>query len=94
LPEALPIAVITRFIGWFQDFGIAVGGVIVNMLLDKAALGQDMPEFVPNRVQMQEEYMKTIWEKFDGLVRALVPLFDQEVRGCAMLGAAAQKLMS
>ena len=77
LPEALPIAVITRFIGWFQDFGIPVGGVIVNMLLDKAALGQDVPEFVRNRVQMQEEYMKSIWEKFDGSVRALVPLFDQ-----------------
>jgi len=85
LPEALPIAVISRFIGWFHDFGIPVGGVIVNMLLDKAALGQDMPEFVRNRVQMQEEYMKTIWEKFDGSVRALVPLFDQEVRGQAML---------
>jgi arsenite-transporting ATPase len=94
LPEALPIAVISRFIGWFHDFGIPVGGVIVNMLLDKGALGQEVPEFVRNRVQMQEEYMKTIWEKFDGSVRALVPLFDQEVRGCAMLGAAAQKLMS
>src|SRR5512141_2417380 len=32
LPEALPIAVITRFIGWFRDFGIPVGGVVVNML--------------------------------------------------------------
>jgi arsenite-transporting ATPase len=94
LPEALPIAVISRFIGWFQDFGIPVGGVIVNMLLDKAALGQDVPEFVRNRVQMQEEYMKTIWQKFDGSVRALVPLFDQEVRGCPMLREAAQKLMS
>ena len=27
LPEALPIAVITRFIGWFRDFGIPVGEV-------------------------------------------------------------------
>jgi arsenite/tail-anchored protein-transporting ATPase len=93
LPEALPIAVISRFIGWFQDFGIPVGGVIVNMLLDKAALGPDAPEFVRNRVQMQEEYMKSIWQKFDGSVRALVPLFDQELRGCPMLKEAAQKLM-
>src|SRR5690242_1179609 len=31
LPEALPIAVITRFIQWFHDFGIPVGGVVVNM---------------------------------------------------------------
>lgn len=94
LPEALPIAVISRFIGWFQDFGIPVGGVIVNMLLDKAALGQDIPEFVRNRIQMQDEHMKSIWEKFDGSVRALVPLFDQEVRGREMLREAAQKLMS
>jgi arsenite-transporting ATPase len=94
LAEALPIAVISRFIGWFEDFGIPVGGVIVNMLLDKAALGDDVPEFVRNRVRMQEEYLQTIWEKFNGAVRALVPLFDQEVRGCPMLRIAAQKLMA
>jgi arsenite-transporting ATPase len=93
LPEALPIAVIARFIGWFEDFGIPVGGVIVNMLLDKQALGSDSPEFVLNRVRMQEEYMKSIWQKFDGSVRALIPLFDQEVRGIPMLREAAQKLM-
>ncbi|MGE5303327.1 MAG: ArsA family ATPase [Alphaproteobacteria bacterium] len=93
LPEALPIAVISRFIGWFQDFGIPVGGVIVNMLLDKESLGAGTPEFVLNRVRMQEEYMKTIWEKFDGAVRALMPLFDQELRGVAMLRQAAQKLI-
>lgn len=94
LPEALPIAVISRFIGWFQEFGIPVGGVIVNMLLDKESLGQGAPEFVLNRVRMQEEYMKTIWEKFDGAVRALIPLFDQELRGTAMLRQAAQKLIN
>ena len=93
LPEALPIAVIARFIGWFEDFGIPVGGVIVNMLLDKEALGSDSPEFVLNRVRMQEEHMETIWQKFDGSVRALVPLFDQEVRGIAMLRQAGEKLM-
>ena len=27
LPEALPIAVITRFLKWFQDFGVPVGGI-------------------------------------------------------------------
>ncbi|HQT94906.1 MAG: hypothetical protein B7Z61_09885, partial [Acidobacteria bacterium 37-71-11] len=41
LPEALPIAVITRFIQWFRDFGIPVGGVIVNMLIDRAVVGAD-----------------------------------------------------
>jgi hypothetical protein len=47
------IAVITRFIGWFHEFGIPVGGVI-----------------------------------------AIVPLFDREVRGTEMLGAAARALFA
>lgn len=94
LPEALPIAVITRFINWFKDFGIPVGGVIVNMLLDKSLLGENPPDFVLNRVAMQQEHMKTIWEKFDGDVRALVPLLEQEVRGVPMLRRIAQFLFA
>ncbi len=84
LPEALPIAVIKRFINWFHDFGIPVGGVIVNMLIDKAQVRADSPEFVRNRVAMQDSYMAEIWRDFDN-VRALVPLFDNEVRGTAAL---------
>jgi arsenite-transporting ATPase len=94
LPEALPIAVITRFIGWFHDFGIPVGGVVVNMVLDRAALGENVPEFVLNRIAMQDDHMKTIWEKFGENVRAIVPLFDQEVHGVPMLRQTAQALFA
>jgi arsenite-transporting ATPase len=92
LPEALPIAVITRFIGWFHEFGIPVGGVVVNMVMDREALGPAAPEFVLNRLRMQDDHFRTIWEKFDGSVRAIVPLFDREVRGAEMLGEAARAL--
>jgi arsenite-transporting ATPase len=85
LPEALPIAVITRFIGWFHEFGIPVGGVIVNMLIDRSQVGADSPDFVRNRVEMQTRYMQEIWEKFDGMVRATVPLYENEVRGTPAL---------
>src|SRR5262245_1013584 len=94
LPEALPIAVITRFIGWFHEFGIPVGGVIVNMVLDREALGADLPEFVQNRLAMQAEHLRTIGEKFDGSVRAVIPLFDQDLRGVAMLDQAAAALFA
>jgi arsenite-transporting ATPase len=92
LPEALPIAVITRFIQWFRDFGIPVGGVAVNMVIDAAQAGPDAPEFVRNRVAMQREHMATIWEKFDGAVRAVVPLFETEIRGVPMLRRLAEAL--
>ena len=44
------------------------------------------PDFVKNRVAMQQEHMGTVWQKFDGMVRAIVPLFETEIRGLPMLG--------
>ena len=92
LPEALPIAVITRFIGWFHDFGIPVGGVVVNMLIDRQQVNDKSPEFVRNRVAMQAGYMEEVWEKFPGMVRALLPLYETDVRGLPTLDRMADNL--
>jgi arsenite-transporting ATPase len=93
LPEALPIAVIRRFIDWFGEFGIPVGGVVVNMLIDQDSVGEETPDFVKNRVSMQTEYMDEIWQLFPD-VRAVIPLFDTEVRGVEMLKRTAGHLFS
>jgi arsenite/tail-anchored protein-transporting ATPase len=85
LPEALPIAVITRFINWFHEFGIPVGGVVVNMVIDKESVSSSSPEFVRNRVAMQDEYMLEIEKLFGTMVRSVLPLFETEVRGVQML---------
>lgn len=92
LPEALPIAVIRRFINWFQDFGIPIGGVIVNMMIDKNVVGENPPEFVLNRIAAQENYLKLIEELFNGMVRAIIPLYETEVRGVDMLRRTARAL--
>ncbi len=94
LAEALPIAVITRFIGWFHDFGIPVGGVIVNMLIDKSQVNDKSPEFVRNRVEMQARYMDDVWQKFEGMVRSIVPLYENEVRGVESLAHTADSLFA
>ncbi len=93
LPEALPIAVIRRFINWFDEFGIPVGGVVVNMLIDKTTIGGEAPDFVKNRVAMQDDYMDEIWRVFPD-VRAVLPLFDTEVQGVEMLGRTAERLFA
>lgn len=93
LPEALPIAVIQRFLKWFEEFGIPVGGVVVNMRIDPADLGDNPPEFVRNRIEMQREYMEEIWDRFDS-VRAIVPLFQTQVQGVDMLGQVSRHLFS
>ena len=94
LPEALPIAVITRFINWFHEFGIPVGGIIVNMVIDKNSVRAETPDFVKNRVAMQDEHMETIWKEFDGQVRAILPLYETEIRGVASLQRMANALFA
>ncbi len=93
LPEALPIAVIRRFIDWFTDFGIPVGGVVVNMVI-RPEVGEAAPEFVRNRIAMQAGYLEEIRRSFDGQVRAVLPLFDSDVRGVPMLERAARSLFA
>jgi len=85
LLESLPIAVIRRFIGWFEDFGIPIGGVIVNQAIDKSQIEEDSAEFIVNRVKMQDRYREEVNQTFKDL-RGEVPLFEKEVRGLEMVG--------
>jgi arsenite/tail-anchored protein-transporting ATPase len=91
LPEALPIAVIRRFITWFHDFGIPVGGVVVNMVIDKTGT-EGAPDFVRNRIAMQDGYLDNIGDEFEGQVRAVLPLYDSEIRGIEPLKSAAETM--
>jgi arsenite-transporting ATPase len=92
LPEALPIAVIRRFINWFTDFGIPVGGVVVNGLITDEVLTGEAPEFVRNRMAMQSEHMVTVHDEFGPLLRGVIPLYEDELRGVAPLERAAAAL--
>ncbi len=91
LLESLPIAVIRRFIGWFEDFGIPIGGVIINEAIDKSDVGEDSAEFVRNRVKMQDRYREEVYKGFKN-VRGEIPLFKEEVRGMDMVGKLSEAL--
>jgi anion-transporting ArsA/GET3 family ATPase len=62
------------------------------MLIDKLQVKPDSPEFVRNRVSMQDNYMKQIETDFAGMVRAVLPLFETEIRGVEMLKRTANAL--
>jgi arsenite-transporting ATPase len=84
--------VISRFIGWFREFGIPVGGVIVNMLIDPEQVNDRSPDFVRNRFAMQNRHLVEIQKRFDTLLRGSAPLFETEVRGVERLGTLAGAL--
>jgi arsenite-transporting ATPase len=91
LPLALPIAVIERFITWIEAFGIPVGGVIVNEVIPKVD-STNLSTYVANRIKEQAGYVDVINQKFPGMVRAMVPLFEKEVNGIDMVSRMADSL--
>jgi anion-transporting ArsA/GET3 family ATPase len=66
--------------------------VVANELIQKNQVGADAVEFVRKRIQMQEEHMAEIWNIFTDRVRALVPLFESEIKGPKMLNRLVQHL--
>jgi arsenite-transporting ATPase len=84
LLESLPIAVIKRFIGWFRDFGIPIGGAVINEVIDTSEVNQNTAEFILNRIAMQEQYRGEVVESFDN-VCGEVPQFEREVKGLPMV---------
>lgn len=93
LPLALPIAVIERFITWIEAFQIPVGGVIVNEVIPKVEMANLSP-YVANRIKEQAGYLDVVNQKFPGMVRARVPLFEKEVNGLDMVARMADSLAS
>lgn len=93
LLESLPIAVIKRFIGWFHDFGIPIGGVIINQCIDKEQVCQDSAEFVLNRCRMQDRYREEVYSSFENVLGE-VPLFEREVKGLDMVKKLSNTLMN
>ena len=67
--------------------------MVVNLVIDKEAVAEDAPDFVLNRIAMQDDYMEEIWRSFPD-VRAIVPLFEKEVRGVEMLKRTADHLFA
>jgi arsenite-transporting ATPase len=68
--------------------------VVVNGLIQKDQVGKDAAEFVLNRIQMQDEHMAEIWKIFGDRVRAIVPLFETEVKGAKMLNRTIEYLFT
>jgi len=91
LLESLPIAVIRRFIGWFEEFGIPIGGVVINQAIDKSQVEEDSAVFIKNRVKMQDRYREEAAQLFQN-IRGEIPLFEEEVRGVAMVGKVTESL--
>ncbi len=82
-----------KAINMFKEFGIPISGVIVNQVYPTELLNDpSTPEFLKNRILMQQTHMKKIRELFGDMILGIVPMLDREPRGLEMIGKIASIL--
>jgi arsenite/tail-anchored protein-transporting ATPase len=69
----------------FAKFDVPLSGYIINRVLPKELKDQNIPEYLKNRLTMQEHYLKVIDEQFAGQILASVPEMERDVTGMAMI---------
>ncbi len=69
----------------FAKFDVPLSGYIINRVLPKELKDQNIPEYLKNRLIMQDHYLKVIEEQFAGQILASVPEMERDVTGMVMI---------
>ena len=67
--------------GLFAKFDVPLSGYIVNRVLPEELSRQQIPEYLKNRLIMQEKYLKVINDTFKDQILAYVPEMERDVTG-------------
>jgi arsenite-transporting ATPase len=93
IPEKMAILDTERALKMFDSMKLNLSGIIVNMVYPPELLKmKDLGDFLKHRIEMQQRYMKVIWEKFEPYIRAVVPMYDREPKGLKMIAKVAGDL--
>jgi arsenite-transporting ATPase len=85
VPEQMIIADTKKAAGLFAQFDVPIGGYVVNRVIPRELLTQKVPDYLRNRIQMQDGYLADIRSAFGDEVLALVPELERDVTGLPMI---------
>jgi len=85
IPEEMIILDTQKAAGLFAQFDVPLSGYVVNRVVPRELLGQDIPPYLRNRIEMQDRYLAEINQVFGGQVRAHVPELERDVTGLPMI---------
>lgn len=69
----------------FAKFDVPLSGYIINRVLSPELKDQNIPEYLKNRIEMQEHYLKVIDTTFGKQILASVPEMERDVTGLPMI---------
>ncbi len=85
VPEAMIIDDTKKAAQMFAQFDVPVAGYVVNRVIPHELLAQKIPDYLRNRIAMQDTHMAELHQAFDDHVMAEVPEMERDVTGLPMI---------
>ncbi len=85
VPEDMIIRDTQKAATLFANFDVPIAGYVVNRVIPHDLLRQSIPEYLRNRIRMQDRYLEQIRAALGDRVLAQVPELDRDVTGLHMI---------
>jgi arsenite-transporting ATPase len=85
IPETMVIQDTQKAAKMFAQFNVPIAGYVVNRVIPRELLDQNIPEYLRRRIAMQERHMRDLRTAFNDQVLALVPEMERDVTGLPMI---------
>jgi arsenite-transporting ATPase len=92
VPEEMIILDTKKAAELFAKFDVPLSGYVVNRVLPPDLGAGNIPEYLRNRITMQQRYMKDIQSAFGAQVLAYVPEMERDITGLPMIERLAKRL--
>ena len=85
IPEEMILIDTQKAADLFAKFDVPISGYVVNRVVPRELLSQEIPSYLRNRIEMQDKYLLQIDRLFGQQVAAHVPELERDVTGLDMI---------
>ncbi len=85
VPEEMILIDTVKAAELFSRYDVPIAGYIVNRVIPAQLLGEQIPEYLRNRINMQSKYLQKIRDTFGDRVLTYVPELERDVTGLPMI---------
>jgi arsenite-transporting ATPase len=85
IPEEMILIDTRKAAELFAKFDVPISGYVVNRVVPRELLKENIPPYLKNRIEMQDKYLAQIDTTFGGQVASRVPELERDVTGLEMI---------
>ncbi len=85
IPEEMILIDTSKAAELFAKFNVPIMGYVVNRVVPRELLKENIPSYLKNRIEMQDKYLEEIKTMFGQQVAAHIPELERDVTGLDMI---------